>query len=255
MGLISRIITGISNPNTVLNKLSIIIPVYNEEATINELLKKVVETQLPDLIQKEIIIIDDHSEDKTKEIVKEFIDRNNDDEIKFFSHDTNKGKGAAIQTGLEYATGDYTIVQDADLECDPKEYNILLEPVLKDNADVVIGSRFLGGRPRRLITFWHSLGNRYLTFFTNLVANLNMTDMECCFKLIRTDIFKKIKLKEKRFGFEPEVIIKLSRIPDIKIYEVGISFYARTQADGKKIKWRDGVRAFYCILKYSLFSK
>jgi len=236
-----------------MNKLSIILPAYNEENTIDEILNKIKAVQLVNNISKEIIIVDDYSQDKTLDKAKSFIENNKDIEIKLCIHDTNQGKGAAIHTGIEQITGDYMIVQDADLETDPEEYNILLEPVLKGNADVVIGSRFIGGKPHRLLTFWHYLGNKTLTLLTNLVTNLNLTDMECCFKLIKSNIIKGLKLKEKRFGFEPEVVIKLSRVKHIKIFEVGISYYARTLTEGKKLKWGDGFSALYCILRYGLF--
>ena len=205
-------------------------------------------------IQKEIIVVNDFSSDRTEEKVfafKKKLDIN--DAIKYYKHKRNKGKGAALHTGIKAATGDYLIVQDADLEYDPEEFNILIAPVLKDDADIVYGTRFQGGKPHRILFFWHSIGNKFLTFLSNMFTNLNLTDMETCYKLFRTSIIQKIDLKEKRFGFEPEVTAKISRIPGIKIYEVGISYYGRTYEEGKKINWQDGVRAIYCIFRYNLF--
>lgn len=233
--------------------LSIVIPAYNEAKTIHLILNKVKGVVLPEGIGKEIIIIDDFSSDNTEQAIADYKNQNAELNIQYFKHSVNKGKGAALHTGIEKATGDYIIIQDADLEYDPEEYNILLKPVLNGNADVVYGSRFIGGKPHRILFFWHSIGNKILTAFSNMFSNLNLTDMETCYKLFRADIIKGIKLQEKRFGFEPEVTAKISRIPHIRIYEVGISYYGRTYEDGKKIGWKDGFRAIYCILKYGLF--
>jgi glycosyltransferase involved in cell wall biosynthesis len=233
-------------------KLSIIIPAYNEEATIHKILEKVHQVKLIDNIEKEVIIVNDCSKDNT---ASKIIALKNEkyEYIKFVEHTINKGKGAAIHTGIKEASGDYIIVQDADLEYDPNEYNILLKPIVDGFADVVYGTRFMGGKPHRILFFWHSIGNAVLTFLSNMFTNLNLTDMETCYKLFKADIIKGIKFKENRFGFEPEVTAKISRIENIRIYEVGISYYGRTYAEGKKINWKDGFRAIYCILKYGLF--
>jgi glycosyltransferase involved in cell wall biosynthesis len=238
-----------------MNTLSILIPAYNEGRTIHLILDKVKSVILPEGIQKEIIIVNDYSSDNTVEKVKEYKSNNPSLNIQLYSQEKNKGKGAAIHKAIELATGDYLIVQDADLEYDPEEYNVLLKPILSGFADVVYGSRFIGGNPHRILFFWHSIGNKVLTTLSNMLSNLNLTDMETCYKLIRSDIAKSLTLKEKRFGFEPELTAKLSRVPDIRIYEVGISYYGRTYEEGKKIGWRDGFRAIYCILKYNIFSK
>jgi glycosyltransferase involved in cell wall biosynthesis len=235
-------------------KLSIIIPAYNEEATIHKILEKVDQVILINDIQKEIIIVNDCSKDNTAAKIIE-LKAEKYPHIKFVEHIVNKGKGAAIHTGIKEASGDYIIVQDADLEYDPNEYNILLKPIIDGFADVVYGSRFMGGKPHRILFFWHSIGNAVLTFMSNMFNNLNLTDMETCYKLFKSDIIKSIQFKENRFGFEPEVTAKISRIPNIRIYEVGISYYGRTYAEGKKINWKDGFRAIYCILKYGLFKQ
>jgi glycosyltransferase involved in cell wall biosynthesis len=236
-------------------KLSILIPAYNEARTIHFILDKVRDVVLPEGISKEIIIVNDFSADKTVEEVEAYQAKNELLSIQLFSQEKNKGKGAAIHKAIELATGDYLIVQDADLEYDPEEYNLLLKPILSGFADVVYGSRFIGGNPHRILFFWHSIGNKFLTTLSNMLTNLNLTDMETCYKLIRSDIAKSLTLKENRFGFEPELTAKLSRIKGIRIYEVGISYYGRTYEEGKKIGWRDGFRAIYCILKYNVFSK
>jgi glycosyltransferase involved in cell wall biosynthesis len=236
-------------------KLSIIIPVFNEEKTIQNLLEKVDNVELCDNIEKEIILIDDFSTDCTEKKINLFIENCDSSCIQYFKHVINKGKGAAIRTGIEKASGDLIIIQDADLEYDPKEYNLLLEPFVNGFADVVYGSRFIGGRPHRILFFWHSIGNNFLTFVSNMFTNLNLTDMETCYKMFRADIIKNIKLQENRFGFEPEITAKISKIKGVRVFEVGISYYGRTYAEGKKINWRDGLRAIYCILKYNVFSK
>jgi len=237
----------------MIKKLSILIPAYNEARTIESILNRVLEVELIHNIKKEIIVIDDASTDATFKIIQNYITAHPKANIQVEQHPKNKGKGAAIHTGIQAATGDYLIVQDADLEYDPMEFNELFQPVFYDNADVVYGSRFMGSKPHRILFFWHTIGNRILTFLSNMLTNLNLTDMETCYKLFRSDIIKKINLKENRFGFEPEVTAKIARIPKIKIYEVGISYYGRTYEEGKKINWKDGFRAIYCILRYNLF--
>jgi len=233
--------------------LSIVIPAYNEGRTIHLILNKVKAVRLPADLTKEIIIVNDFSKDNTEEAIINYKNANPELTIQYYKHSVNKGKGAALHTGIKEATGDYIIIQDADLEYDPEEYTILLKPVLTGMADVVYGSRFIGGKPHRILFFWHSIGNKMLTMLSNMFTNLNLTDMETCYKLFKADIIKSIPLKEKRFGFEPEVTSKISRIKDLRIYEVGISYYGRTYEEGKKIGWKDGFRAIYCILKYGLF--
>ena len=225
--------------------LSVIIPCFNEVKTLNELLAAVKECGVEDL---EIIIVDDFSTDGTRELLKNL----NDDTIKVLYHDFNKGKGAALRTGFKSATGDICIVQDADLEYDPKEFPLLLDPIIKNKADVVFGSRFQSGRPHRVVYFWHRIGNGVLTLLSNFFTDLNLSDMETCYKAFKTEVIKSIDIKENRFGFEPEITAKISKM-DLRIYEVGISYYGRTYDEGKKIGWKDGVRAIYCILKYNLF--
>ncbi|MEO6583493.1 MAG: glycosyltransferase family 2 protein [Ferruginibacter sp.] len=234
-------------------KLSIIVPAYNEGRTISATLAKIVSVILIENFEKEIIIVNDCSTDDTEAVVKEFISFQQLDFINMVNHSMNKGKGAAIHTGIKQATGNYIIIQDADLEYNPEEYNILLKPITDGYADVVYGSRFIGGKPHRILFFWHTIGNKFLTFCSNMFSNLNLTDMETCYKLFRADIIKSIELKERRFGFEPEVTQKVARIKQVRIYEVGISYYGRTYQEGKKIGWRDGFHALYCIIKYGLF--
>ncbi len=235
--------------------LSIVIPAYNEERTIHLILDKVRQVRLPEGWAKDVIMVNDCSKDKTEEAILNYKSQYPDFPIQYIAHDVNKGKGAALHTGIEKANGDFMIIQDADLEYDPEEYNILLVPIMKGFADVVYGSRFMGGNPHRVLFYWHSIGNAFLTRVSNIFTNLNLTDMETCYKLFRSDIIKSISLKEKRFGFEPEVTAKISRIEGVRIYEVGISYYGRTYEEGKKIGWRDGIRAIYCILKYNLWEK
>lgn len=235
--------------------LSIVIPAFNEGPTIHLILDKIKAVDLVGGLKKQIIIVNDFSTDNTVESVKRYIEKNPELPIIFENHEKNKGKGAALHTGIACATGDYIVIQDADLEYDPEEYNDLLKPILSGDADVVYGSRFMGGNPHRILFFWHTLGNKFLTFLSNMFTNLNLTDMETCYKLFRREIIQSLELEEKRFGFEPEVTAKVSRIPKVRIYEIGISYYGRTYEDGKKIGWRDGFRAIYCILKYNLFSK
>jgi glycosyltransferase involved in cell wall biosynthesis len=236
-----------------INKLSIVIPAYNEGSYIHNILYKIKSVKLIQDIEKELIIVNDCSKDNTEEAIFEFIKLNKDLNIQYFKHEVNQGKGAALRTGISKATGEITVIQDADLEYDPNEFNILLKPIVDNFADVVYGSRFMGGKPHRILFFWHSIGNKFLTFVSNAFTNLNLTDMETCYKMFRTDIIQKIKIRENRFGFEPEVTAKIASVPGIRIYEVGISYYGRTYAEGKKINWKDGFRAIYCILKYNLF--
>ncbi len=238
-----------------ITTLSIIIPLYNEEKFIVALLDKIQSVQLIGDVKKEVIIVNDCSTDKSNQIVKKYIAENSSLNIQYHVHEKNQGKGAALQTGIGKASGEVIMIQDADLEYDPEEYNDLLKPILNGYADVVYGSRFIGRNPHRILFFFHSIGNKFLTFLSNFFTNLNLSDMETCYKMFRSDTLKKITLKEKRFGFDPEATAKVSRIPNIRIYEVGVSYYGRTYEDGKKIGWKDGFRVLYCILKYNIFSR
>jgi len=236
-----------------MKKLSIIIPVYNEEKFVTQLLDKVLAVHLLNKLEKEIIIIDDASTDNTNTIIQHYINQKKNQHFIFYKQIKNYGKGAAIHKGIELATGDIIIIQDADLEYNPNEYNRLIKPIMDGYADVVYGSRFIGSQPHRILYYWHRAGNSLLTWLSNVFSNLNLTDMETCYKAFRSELIKSIKLKENRFGFEPEITAKIAKIKGIRIYEVGISYYGRTYADGKKINWKDGFRALWVIVKYNLF--
>jgi glycosyltransferase involved in cell wall biosynthesis len=231
--------------------LSILMPVYNESKTILNILEILNNLHIEG-INKELVIVDDFSNDNTVETIEKFIKKTNIT-IKLFKHKKNKGKGAAINTAIQYATGQIIIFQDADLEYDPNEYQYILKPIIDNKADVVYGSRFIGGKPHRILFFWHTIGNKILTFISNFFTNLNLTDMETCYKAFKSEIIKSINIKENRFGIEPEITAKISKIKNIRIFEVGISYYGRTYDEGKKIGWKDGFRAIYCIIKYNLF--
>jgi glycosyltransferase involved in cell wall biosynthesis len=233
--------------------LSIVMPVFNEAETVAVTLNKIKLVELQNNIKKQLVIVNDCSTDQTLAAIETYKTENPDLDISIYSHPINKGKGAALHTGIANATGHYIIIQDADLEYNPNEYRILLQPLEDEMADVVYGSRFMGGKPHRILFFWHTIGNHFLTFVSNMFSNLNLTDMETCYKVFRAEIIKGLILKEKRFGFEPEVTQKIARIKKIRIYEVGISYYGRTYEEGKKIGWKDGLRALYCILKYGMF--
>lgn len=226
-------------------KLTIVIPCYNESSTIEEIINAVKASPVK---EKEIIIVDDFSTDGTRDLLKNKFEKMVD---KVVYHEFNQGKGAALRTGFQHATGDVVVVQDADLEYDPQEYPILMDPIIKNRADVVFGSRFMGGQPHRVVYFWHSMGNRFLTLLSNMFTNINLTDMETCYKMFRREVIQSIKIEENRFGFEPEITAKVAK-GGWRIYEVGISYFGRTYAEGKKIGWKDGFRAIFAIVKYNL---
>lgn len=235
-----------------LQKLSIIIPCFNEAATVAIIMDKVLAVDLSNSIEKEIIVINDCSSDHTDRVIKSYIAEHPDAPVVYLCHNANRGKGASVHTGIAVASGDYLLIQDADLEYDPKEYNLLLEPILSGHADIVYGSRFIGGHPHRILFFWHTIGNKLLTLVSNLFTNMNLTDAHTCYKLIRTATIREIRLMEKRFAFDAELNVKLSRMRQARIYEVGISYYGRTFGEGKKIRLRDAVRTIYALVKYSL---
>ena len=228
--------------------LSIIMPVYNEKATITKIVDYVLSVELP--LDRELIIVDDCSTDGTRDILTTLEQKQYSSPVRIIYHDRNQGKGAAIRTGVEHIQGEIMVIQDADLEYDPAEFNDLLEPILSGKADAVYGSRFMGGRSHRVLYFWHSVGNNFLTLLSNIFTNLNLTDMETCYKMVRTECIRQIHIQQNRFGFEPELTAKLSQIENIRIYEVGISYNGRSYQEGKKIGWKDGMNAIWCILKY-----
>ena len=229
-----------------MKRLSIVIPVFNEAATIREIIARVQEAPLPEGLAREIVVVDDFSTDGTREILQDYAGTG---VCKIFFHDRNQGKGAALRTGFAHTTGDIVLIQDADLEYDPQEYSKLLAPILGEKADVVYGSRFAGGECKRVLFFWHYVGNKLLTTLSNIFTNLNLTDMETCYKVFRKEVLSKIRIEEDRFGFEPEITAKLARL-GVRIYEVGINYSGRTYAEGKKINWKDGIRAIWYIVKY-----
>ncbi len=230
-------------------KLTIVMPVYNEAATLRTSVARVLEAEIG--IEVEVLIVDDGSTDGTRDVLADLA---GDERIRAFFHDVNQGKGAALRTGFAQARGDIVTVQDADLEYDPRELQKVVRPILDDQADVVFGSRFAGGECHRVLYFWHYAGNKFLTLLSNMMTNLNLTDMETCYKAFRREVLERFEIEENRFGVEPEMTAKVARL-DCRVYEVGISYYGRTYAEGKKIGWRDGVRAIHCILKYNLFRR
>lgn len=244
-----------------MSRLSILIPAYNEAHTIARLLDKVIEAPITPGITKEIMVINDGSTDDTQKILDKYSKRfnqqvkhsTNTTQLVVFHKKKNEGKGAAIHTGIKMATGNYIIIQDGDLELEPSEINLLLQPLINGFADVVYGSRFIGDKPHNAVNLWHSAGNRFLTFMSNKFSGIHLTDMETCYKLFKADILKSIPLKEKRFGFEPEVTAKIAKMKGIKIQEVGISYYGRKRSDNKKIGWKDALRTMWCIVKYNIF--
>lgn len=236
-----------------LKKLSIIIPCYNEINLVGKILDKIISAQLGYSIEKEIIVIDDASTDGTESVLLDYARRH--PIIKVIRQPKNSGKGAAVQTALQVITGEVIIIQDADLEYDPKDYNKMLAPIIDGYADVVYGSRFMGEGPHRVLFFFHTIGNKFLTFLSNLFTGLNLTDMETGYKMFKTEVLKQVRIKENRFGFEPEITAKISRIKNIRIYETGIAYYGRTYYEGKKINWADGLHAIWCVLKYNIFSR
>ena len=229
-----------------MESLSIVIPVFNEVNTIKGILERIQEVHLPQIANREIVVVDDYSTDGTRDVLAAYKDQTT---IKIIHHDRNRGKGAALRTGIAHTTGSLVIIQDADLEYDPQEYPKLLAPIMAGKADVVYGSRFAGGESKRVLYYWHFLGNKFLTTLSNMFTNINLTDMETCYKVFRGEIIRSIRIEEDRFGFEPEVTSKVARM-GCRIYEVGISYSGRTYAEGKKINWKDGVRAVWCIVKY-----
>lgn len=229
-------------------KLSVLMPVYNEERTIANGIDRVLEAPLPDGLEIEIVVVDDGSQDETRHILQNV----NHSQVSIIYHEKNKGKGAAVRNALQHANGDFVIIQDADLEYDPSDYPRLLQPLLDNVADVVYGSRFNSSGPHRVLYFWHYVGNKFLTLLSNMFTNLNLTDMETGYKVFRKDILDWVQIEEDRFGFEPEVTAKIAKLEDVRIYEVGISYFGRTYREGKKINWKDGLRAIYCIVKYGL---
>lgn len=236
-------------------KLSILIPCYNEERTIVAVLDKIFAVSLIGAVSREVIVVDDASTDRTYELLTNYVSQNKELPIYVHQHQKNSGKGTCICTAADKANGHILVIQDADLEYNPEDYNRLLKPIIEGYADVVYGSRFTGSGPHRVLFFSHTLGNKLLTFLSNLFTQINLTDMETGYKMFRSEVLKKISLTEKRFGFEPEVTAKISRIPNIRIYEVGIAYYGRTYKEGKKIKWIDGVNALWCIVKYNIFNR